>query len=663
MKSIVQALIDNRRSPDRRSNGPIRCWVPNCGTGERAHELAIHLSNACWPKGDLRQFKIFATNSDQEALARARSGPCLSGTVPGMSEGDGCVSHEGQAKIAKILRDHIIFSCHDLLTDPPFSTLDLVSADSVFADLDEPASQRIAMMLHYVLNPDGYLWLGAAPSMPPSLSDWFEPTDRSWSCHRRRPDRETSPSRFLAFKHRFDGRAEHHGQKHPGSCDVASYDQLVSEHEELQTLSEQLQAANEEAEANNQELSSVNQELQSRTDQLSATLDQLEASERRYRSIVEDQSDFICRYDAAGALTFVNSAFCKAHGVTETECLGKSLIDVLPETSSWQTTLASLSPDRPAIMIDYSHSLPDGSRAWQQWNHRALFDETRQLIEYQSVGQDITERKALDADLARHRDNLEELVVERTAEIERQKLIIEEALTKERELSGLQRQFVSMVSHEFRTPLAIIDGTAHHIHRRVENLAPDRARDSLGKIRMSVSRLVELMESVLAAARLEDGKIRLQPKSCNLAKILDDLATSYSEINPSRCIVPELDSLPQEIIADANLLRQVFSNLISNAIKYSPDGGDVWIYGQRAESGEAVISIRDEGLGIPKAELDQLFKRFFRASTAVGIAGSGIGLHLAHQLVEMHGGKLVVDSELDVGTTFTVHLPLASAAA
>jgi PAS domain-containing protein len=256
----------------------------------------------------------------------------LSGIVPGISEGDGRVGHEDQAKIAKILRDHIIFSRHDLLTDPPFSTLDLIFADNVFTDLDEPACQRIAMMLHDILNPDGYLWLGAAPSMPPPLSDWFEPRDRSSSCYRRRPDRKTSPSCFLAFKHRFDGRDEYHGQKHPGSCDVASYDQLLSEHEELRTLSEQLQAANEEAEANNQE-------LQSRTGQLGATLDQLEASERRYRSIVEDQSDFICRHDAAGTLTFVNSAFCRAYGVTEAECLGKPLTDVLAETSSWQTTL------------------------------------------------------------------------------------------------------------------------------------------------------------------------------------------------------------------------------------------------------------------------------------------------------------------------------------
>ncbi|MGH1483886.1 MAG: ATP-binding protein [Geminicoccales bacterium] len=658
MKSIVQALVNNRQS-----NDPLRCWVPVCGTGGRAHELAILLSNACWSKGNHRQFKIFATDSDREALAQARSGPCLSGIVPGMPEGNGRVSHEGQAEIAKILRDHVIFSCHDLLTDPPFSKLNLICADNVFANLDEPSCQRISMMLHYVLKAEGYLSLGAAPSMPPLLLHWFEPTDYSSSCLRRRPDRKTSPSCFLTFKHRFDGQAEYHGQKRSGSYDVVAYDQLVSEHEELQTLSEQRQAANEEIEANNQELAAVNQELQLRTAQLGATLDQLEASERRYRSIVEDQSDFICRHSAAGTLTFVNSAFCKAHGVTQAECLGKTLPDMLPETSSWQATLTSLSPNRPAIMAEYRHTQPDGSPGWQQWNHRALFDERRQLIEYQSVGQDITERKALEADLARHRDNLEGLVVERTAEIERQKLIIEKALCKEQEISGLQRQFVSMVSHEFRTPLAIIDGAAWRIHRRFENLAPDHARDSLGKIRRSVSRLVELMESVLAAARLEDGKIRLKPSSCNLAEILDDLATSYSEVNPHRRIVSELDDLPQEVIADANLLRQVFSNLISNAIKYSPDGGGIWIDGRRAENGDAVISVRDEGLGIPKIELDNLFERFFRASTAVGIAGSGIGLHLAHQLVEMHGGKLEVDSELAVGTTFTVHLPLLTTAA
>ena len=115
--------------------------------------------------------------------------------------------------------------------------------------------------------------------------------------------------------------------------------------------------------------------------------------------------------------------------------------------------------------------------------------------------------------------------------------------------------------------------------------------------------------------------------------------------------------MPAEIIADGKLLRQVISNLLSNAIKYSPDRDRVWLRGFVDDRGQAVISVRDEGVGIPKAEQEKLFDRFFRASTSVGIAGSGIGLHLASHLVQMHGGRIDFESVEGEGTTFYIRLP------
>jgi signal transduction histidine kinase len=272
-------------------------------------------------------------------------------------------------------------------------------------------------------------------------------------------------------------------------------------------------------------------------------------------------------------------------------------------------------------------------------------------------------RREVEKDLADYRQHLEDLVDERTSEIERQKVQVEEALFRERELNGLQRQFVAMVSHEFRTPLAIIDGNAQRLLRRADQVRPERLRTILGTVRRSVGHLVELMESVLAAARLESGQIEMQPSHFSLSDLVREVSGSYAELHRDRRIVLDIEALPDQLFADAKLIRQVVSNIISNAIKYSPDEGRIWIGGFVDDAGRAVLSVRDEGVGIPLAEQEKLFERFFRASTSTGIAGSGIGLHLAAHLVQMHGGVIDVESAEGEGATFFIRLPVTRPAA
>lgn len=235
---------------------------------------------------------------------------------------------------------------------------------------------------------------------------------------------------------------------------------------------------------------------------------------------------------------------------------------------------------------------------------------------------------------------------------------LECGLKKERELSGLQRQFVSMVSHEFRTPLAIIDGNAQRLLRKKTPVSQDRMNGILGKIRLTVARLTELMESVLSAARLEDGKIKFQPGECRVIDLLNEATSGYQEFDHSHKFISDLERLPQTIVADEKLLRQVFSNLISNAVKYSPAGTTIWVTGRSDCPEHILVSVRDQGVGIPKEEQKKLFERFFRASTSTGIAGTGIGLHLVKHLIEMHDGTISVQSEPDVGTEFIIKIPV-----
>ncbi len=257
---------------------------------------------------------------------------------------------------------------------------------------------------------------------------------------------------------------------------------------------------------------------------------------------------------------------------------------------------------------------------------------------------------------------LEAMVAERTQELETQKARLEVALDRERELSGLQRQFVSMVSHEFRTPLAIIDGSAQRIIRRMDKITTDRLLNGLGTIRTSVTRLTNLIESVLSAARIDSGGIEFKPEAVDIVGMVQEICASHQDLSPNHRIVAGLEKLPGDVHIDENLMRQVVSNLISNATRYTPEDTTVRIDGEEMADGRIRLSVRDEGPGIPEAELSKLFDRFYRGSTSTGIIGTGIGLHLVKVLVELHGGMVGVDSTEGVGTTFWVEFPSMTAA-
>ena len=235
---------------------------------------------------------------------------------------------------------------------------------------------------------------------------------------------------------------------------------------------------------------------------------------------------------------------------------------------------------------------------------------------------------------------------------------LREALNKEKELNELQRQFVSMASHEFRTPLAIVDSTAQRLKRRADIMTPDETVKRAEKIRSAVERMTRLMESTLMAARMQEGKIRVEIVPCDIGNLVQEVCSHQQEMAQAHIISCDLIDLPETIQADAGSLEQAFANLLSNAMKFAPDSPDIavkaWTEGQ-----QVVISVRDHGIGIDEEELHRIGERFFRAKTSTGISGTGIGLNLVKNLVGLHGGSFKIESRRGEGSTFTIYLPIA----
>lgn len=255
--------------------------------------------------------------------------------------------------------------------------------------------------------------------------------------------------------------------------------------------------------------------------------------------------------------------------------------------------------------------------------------------------------------------NTQEKIKLRDERLEKQAHDLKEALEAEKQLCELQRKFVSMASHEFRTPLAIIDSSAYRLESKVrDNQASDELiLERIERIRQAVVRMTRLVESTLNGAQLEAGKMSIDLRDCDLTEILRTVCKEQQELTSKHLISLNLGTLPSLIQADPNALIQIFTNLLSNAVKYSPKSKRIDVKAYQDET-QIIISVKDNGLGIGKDDASQIFNRFFRAETSAGITGTGIGLHLTKNLIEKHDGTITFESRVGMGTTFTVSLPI-----
>jgi two-component system, OmpR family, sensor kinase len=241
----------------------------------------------------------------------------------------------------------------------------------------------------------------------------------------------------------------------------------------------------------------------------------------------------------------------------------------------------------------------------------------------------------------------------------RQAAQLEEQLAQEQRLGLAQRNFVSMASHEFRTPMTIIDGHARRMIKMKDIMTPAETSERAGKIRSAVLRMTHLIDNLLNSSRLIDGGAGhyFHPTQMDLAPLLQEVCQLYREMAPSTQIAERIAVAAMPMMGDSKLLFQVFSNLLSNAIKYSPGSGNIDVNAE-ISGGEIVVAIADRGIGIPQADLNRLFERYHRGSNVSGIVGTGVGLYLVKMATDMHGGHIDVESKEGEGSRFILRFPI-----
>lgn len=383
-----------------------------------------------------------------------------------------------------------------------------------------------------------------------------------------------------------------------------------------------------------QELKWINERLESQLVVRQQMAESLRRSEEKFRQIAENIHDVFWIFSLTRQQWLYVSPAYEA-------MWGQSWETLLDDPDAWmqaihpddQEHVAAIAPQRFQGQLDAQYRIchQDGSVRWIRDRAFPVYNADGKLYRVVGLLQDITEHKQ--------------------GEEARQQL------EQEREVSELKSQFISLASHEFRTPLTVISTSAALIEKMEDQLSPEKRQQYFSRIQLSIKHLTQVLDEILLIGKAEVKKLEIHPEPLDLVQfcqnLMADMQASASDQH-QLLFTHQDDSITA--LVDESLLRCALSNLLSNAIKYSPQGGQVRL--DLIRTLEAVVfQIQDSGIGIPKAEQSNLFGSFYRCSNTGKIQGTGLGLALVKEVVELHQGKIMVQSDVEVGTTFIVEIP------
>ena len=255
-------------------------------------------------------------------------------------------------------------------------------------------------------------------------------------------------------------------------------------------------------------------------------------------------------------------------------------------------------------------------------------------------------------------EDLEKRVEKRTAELAEAKEELTKALVKEKELNTLKSRFVSMASHEFRTPLGTILSSVSLIDQYKKPEQEEKRNKHIERIKSMVKNLTDILNDFLSLDKLDEGKVHADPDLFDLTalsrEVTEEIQMSAKE---GQKITYSHTGNKNEVFLDRKIMRNVITNLLNNAVKYSPENKPIE-FSTGVTKKEILISVKDNGIGIPEKDRPHMFDRFFRAGNVTNIQGTGLGLNIVKRYVELMGGTISFTSEIEKGTTFTVKFPL-----
>lgn len=376
--------------------------------------------------------------------------------------------------------------------------------------------------------------------------------------------------------------------------------------------------------------------ISSDTTEIIRALDDLEKSEQRFHSIFDNSPIAMALVDSENnILNDVNHSYCKLVGYRRGELLGKTA----EELGLWPNP-----EERNDLMQEVMETGSCSNREIRIKNKSGqvvsvLISLERILIDNQNYilfqGLDISERIA---------------IAEKT----------QVALEKQKELNMLKTQFISMISHEFRTPLTTIMLSTDLLKRYSTSWSEEEKQKHYERIQKTILQMIQLMENVLVIGRMESGKFVFHPDNIEPKSFFKSLSKNIEyNTNQKNRINLNINDDYEQILCDENLLGLIVSNLLTNAVKYSPKNSEVQL-NINCKDDEMYIEVVDHGIGIPQDQLTHLFQSFFRARNVGNIEGYGLGLSIVKRSVDAHHGLIEAESEQNKGTTFKVTLPINS---
>jgi len=404
-------------------------------------------------------------------------------------------------------------------------------------------------------------------------------------------------------------------------------------------------------------------------------------------AIIDTAIDGILTIDTRGKVEKMNPAAASLFGYQSKDVIGQNIRMLMPEPyhSEHDGYLHKYNTTKVPHIIGVGREVQGKRKNGEVFPFRLAVSEVilNDRVIYTGVIHDLSDVKRAESEIVELNKNLEHTVSERTYELEKTvnkllstnkayeseikerklaelklKDIQEElmvSLSKEKELNEMKSRFVSMASHEFRTPLTSILSSAAIIGRYTKEDQQGNREKHINRIKSSVANLTGILNDFLSLSKLEEGRVEINLSELNLEELCKEIIEDTKQLlKTDQKIIHTVHGDDPHVLVDERILRNVVFNLISNAIKYSEEDINCDIY-FRKDHFELVV--KDRGIGIPEEDQKHLFSRFFRAGNVTNIQGTGLGLNIVKRYADIMGGTITFESEHEVGTTFFVKIP------